>query len=155
MESDRRVTMEFLIGSIVIQFSLMEDRINGMIESLAKDDILLGYVGRLPLHQRLSILSELLDRGKIVAQKKKDIIAKIREYTQIRNKIVHTAPYHILDDGSEYLDVNTNSHPVNTIEQQEEFLRVLSALVLEVGHLSALVAFRDFIEPAPGAQEHP
>jgi hypothetical protein len=152
---DRPVTMEFLIGSIVIQFGLMEDRINGMIDSLSRDHVLLKHMERMPLHQRLSVLSDLLDREAIAAEKKKAVIGKIREYNQIRNKIVHTAPYHVLDDGSEYLAIDTNSHPVNTIEQQEEFLKILSGLVNDVGHLSALVDFREDIKSTPMPPEQP
>jgi len=52
-----------------------------------------------------------------------------------------------LDDGSEYLEIETsNNEPINDTGQLQGFYERMCTLVEEVGHLEARVVFRSLPE---------
>ena len=141
------MTTEYLLGGIVIQFSRIEEKVGTIIEELSKNCISARDIRRMRLSERLRMMSDLLNNESVRINVSERLIGTIREYAQVRNLIAHTAPYYVLDDGSEYLEIETsNNEPISGTGQLQGFYERMCMLVEEVGHLEARVVFRSLPE---------
>jgi hypothetical protein len=137
------MTIESLVGGILILFSHIEEKVTTIIETLSGPDIPARHTKR-QLGERLRTMSVLLSKEGVSAYVRDGPINRISKYARIRNVLAHSAPYYILDDGSEYLGIDIgNNQSINNIEQLQEFHQRLSALADEVGLLEARVTFRN------------